>query len=262
MDPRTAEVPVVMVTALDDRESRLLGIEVGADDFITKPIDREELRVRVRSITRLNRYRKIVTERANLNLAHQQLLEAYDATIEGWSRALDLRDKETEEHTLRVTEITLKLAQEFHINDEELIHVRRGALLHDIGKLGVPDGILLKNGPLDDEEWIIMRKHTLHAYDLLSPIAYLKPALEIPVYHHEKWDGSGYPYGLKGEDIPLAARLFAIVDVWDALRSPRPYRPGWEEAKVIEYIQSQSGTHFDPHVVEVFLKMIAPTRHD
>ncbi len=182
-NPITADVPIVMVTALDDRESRLMGIEVGADDFVTKPIDREELRVRVRSITRLNRYRKIVSDRVNLELTNQQLLEAYDATIEGWSRALDLRDKETEEHTLRVTEITLRLAREFGMSEEELVHIRRGALLHDIGKLGVPDGILLKNGPLDDEEWVIMRKHTLHAFDLLSPITYLKPALDIPVFH-------------------------------------------------------------------------------
>jgi putative two-component system response regulator len=256
-NPITADVPIVMVTALDDRESRLMGIEVGADDFVTKPIDREELRVRVRSITRLNRYRKIVSDRVNLELTNQQLLEAYDATIEGWSRALDLRDKETEEHTLRVTEITLRLAREFGMSEEELVHIRRGALLHDIGKLGVPDGILLKNGPLDDEEWVIMRKHTLHAFDLLSPITYLKPALDIPVFHHEKWDGSGYPYGLKGDTIPLAARLFAVVDVWDALRSPRPYRPGWDETKVIEHIKSEAGSHFDPQVVAMFLILIA-----
>lgn len=187
-------------------------------------------------------------QRANLDL-----VLAYDATIEGWSRALDLRDKETEGHTLRVTEMTERLARAAGLSDEELVQVRRGALLHDIGKMGVPDGILLKPGKLTDDEWVIMRKHPQYAYDLLSPIAYLRPALDIPFCHHEKWDGTGYPRGLKGEQIPLAARLFAVVDVWDALRSDRPYRAGWPEGKVLEHIRSLAGTHFDPQAVDVFL---------
>jgi putative nucleotidyltransferase with HDIG domain len=182
-----------------------------------------------------------------------ELSIAYDETIEGWSRALDLRDKETEGHTQRVTETTIKLARLFGLNEEEIIQVRRGALLHDIGKMGVPDGILLKPGPLTDDEWVIMRQHPQFAFDMLSPIYYLKSALDIPYCHREKWDGSGYPRGLEGEEIPLEARIFAVVDVWDALTSDRPYRPAWPEKKVLEHIQSQTGTHFDPQVVEVCL---------
>lgn len=189
----------------------------------------------------------------NLQHSKNELSIAYDETIEGWSRALDLRDKETEGHTQRVTETTIKLARLFGLNEEEIIQVRRGALLHDIGKMGVPDGILLKPGPLTDDEWVIMRQHPQFAFDMLSPIYYLKSALDIPYCHHEKWDGSGYPRGLKGEEIPLEARIFAVVDVWDALTSDRPYRPAWPEKKVLEYIQSQAGIHFDPQVVEVCL---------
>jgi len=142
------------------------------------------------------------------------------------------------------------------VSEVELVHVRRGALLHDMGKLGIPDSILLKPGKLTDEEWVIMRKHPSYAYEMLSPITYLRPALDIPHGHHEKWDGSGYPRGFKGEQIPLAARIFAVVDVWDALCSDRPYRRAWPEEEVREYISSTSGTHFDPRVVEAFLNMI------
>ena len=194
---------------------------------------------------------------ANYQRTNRELFNAYDSTIEGWSHALDLRDKETEGHTLRVTEMTMKLAKMTGTSEAELVNIRRGALLHDIGKMGVPDSILLKPGQLTDEELIVMRKHPIFAFELLSPIAYLRPALDIPYCHHEKWDGSGYPRGLKGEQIPLVARLFAVVDVWDALRSNRPYRKGvWTEEKVIEYIQSQSGTHFDPNAVELFINMM------
>ncbi len=192
----------------------------------------------------------------NLQRSNVELSLAYDATIEGWSHALDLRDKETEGHTLRVTGITLRLAQAMGVGDAELVHLRRGALLHDIGKMGVPDGILRKPGPLTDDEWAIMRQHPQHAHDMLSPISYLRLALDIPYCHHERWDGSGYPRGLKGEQIPLAARLFAVVDVWDALRSDRPYRAAWPEEKVIEHIKAGSGSHFDPKVVEAFLKVM------
>jgi len=189
------------------------------------------------------------------------LLLAYDTTIEGWPRALDLRDKETEGHTLRVTELTIKLAQAAGLDEKELVHVRRGALLHDIGKMGVPDHILLKPGKLTDDEWIIMRKHTTFAYETLSPISYLKPALDIPYCHHEKWDGTGYPRELKGELIPLVARLFAVVDVWDALRSNRPYRQSCSENKMLEYLQSLSGSHFDPKVVELFTILMTREIH-
>jgi PAS domain S-box-containing protein len=191
-----------------------------------------------------------------LQHANLELVLAYDATIEGWSRALDLRDKETEGHTQRVTELTLQLARAMGaFGEAALVHIRRGALLHDIGKMGIPDGILLKAGPLTAEEWAIMRKHPQYAYDMLSPISYLRPALDIPYCHHEKWDGTGYPHGLKGEQIPLAARVFAMVDVWDALRSDRPYRQSWPEAQVLEYIKAQAGKHFDPKVVEAFLRL-------
>jgi HD-GYP domain-containing protein (c-di-GMP phosphodiesterase class II) len=188
--------------------------------------------------------------------SNTQLTLAYDATIEGWSRALDLRDKETEGHTERVTELTLRLAREMGIRGEALVHFYRGALLHDIGKVGVPDSILLKAGPLTEAEWAVMRQHPTYAYEMLSPIAYLRPALDIPYCHHEKWDGAGYPRGLKGEDIPLAARIFAVADVWDALCSNRPYRAGWPRERVRAYIRAEAGRHFDPDVVEVFLRLI------
>lgn len=192
-----------------------------------------------------------------LQRSNTDLALAYDTTIEGWARALDLRDKETEGHSRRVTEMTLGLAMTAGMEHSELVHVRRGALLHDIGKMGIPDAILLKPGKLTDDEWVVMRQHPVYAYELLSPIAHLRPALEIPYCHHEKWDGSGYPRGLKGDQIPLAARLFAIVDVWDALRSDRPYRPAWGLERVREHIAQQSGTHFDPAVVALFLRFIA-----
>lgn len=195
-------------------------------------------------------------QRANLDLAL-----AYDATLEGWSKALELRDRETEGHTQRVTEMTVTLARMAKIPESEIVHVRRGALLHDIGKLGVPDNILLKPSKLNDDEWAIMRKHPVFAYEWLYPIEYLRPCLAIPYSHHERWDGTGYPQGLKGEQIPLAARIFAVVDVWDALRSDRPYRQAWSQEKVLEYIRQQTGTHFDSKVVELFLRMIRETEN-
>lgn len=192
----------------------------------------------------------------NLQVSNTELNLAYEATIEGWSRALDLRDKETEGHTIRVTEKTLELARRMGLSEKELIHIRRGALLHDIGKMGVPDQILLKPDALTEGEWEIMRKHPTYAYELLSPILYLKfAALDIPYCHHEKWDGSGYPRGLKGEQIPLSARIFAVMDIYDALTSDRPYRPGWTKDRVLEYIQSLAGSHLDPDVVREFLKL-------
>lgn len=191
----------------------------------------------------------------NLKRSNMEIILAYDTTIEGWSRALDMRDKETEGHSQRVTDLTLRIAHESGIKEEELIHIKRGALLHDIGKMGIPDSILLKPGKLTDEEWTIMRLHPVYARDLLYPIEYLRPAIDIPYCHHERWDGTGYPRGLKGEDIPLAGRIFAVVDVWDALCSDRPYRPAWPKDKVYEHIKASLGTHFDPKVVEIFLKM-------
>lgn len=372
-DPRLAEVPVIMITALDDRDSRLQGIEAGADDFISKPFDRTELRARVRTVTQLNRYRRLLAERAKVerlatlspdgilvveeegtvlmsNTAmasllgtkdgelvgqslwkfigpehherctscfkdvmgkelvsvlvetefrrlngtsfpaevaagycrwderrsvelvvrdvtdrkraeaeilslNDELLEAYDATLEGWVRALDLRDKETEGHTRRVTDMTVRLARAMGVGQEQTVHIRRGALLHDMGKIGVADSILLKEGPLTDDEWEIMRKHPTFAYEMLAPISFLQPALDVPHYHHERWDGSGYPEGIKGKEIPQAARIFAVVDVWDALRSDRPYRKGWPDERVRDYVAERAGTDFDPDVVAAFLQL-------
>ncbi len=373
-DPLLAEIVIIMVTALDDRQSRMLGIEAGADDFISKPFDRGELRARVRTITRLNRYRRLhaerikferlielspdgvliidaesrvqlanpalrrllcenqiddligrsflsfvapefaehcvgclralfdgsgqavrvetvlkrcnggrvpveinagfctfdgqpaaqvllrdITERkqaeAQIRLLHGELLQAYDATLEGWSHVLDLRDRETEGHSRRVTTMTVRLAEALGIEGDELIHIRRGALLHDIGKMGIPDRILLKPGALTPEEWTIMRLHPVYAYEWLSDIAFLRPALDIPHCHHERWDGSGYPRGLRGEEIPLAARLFAVADTWDAICSDRPYRAGRAPEQARQIIASLAGNQLDPRVVQLFLEI-------
>lgn len=190
----------------------------------------------------------------NLERSNQELEAAYDATIEGWARALELRDQETEGHSERVVHMTVLLAEIMGIHGDDMVHIRRGALLHDIGKMAIPDDILLKPGPLTSEEWDVMRRHPSYAYEMLYPVKYLRPALEIPYSHHEKFNGTGYPQKLKGERIPLPARIFAIVDVWDALRSNRPYRMAWAEEKALSYIIEQRGVHFDPQVVEAFVQ--------
>ena len=194
---------------------------------------------------------------SDLQRSHVELSLAYDDTIEGWARALDLRDKETEGHTQHVADLTLRLAHALGVGDSELVHLRRGALLHDIGKMGIPDGILLKPGPLTEAEWAIMRQHPEYAHQMLAPIAQLHLALDIPYCHHENWDGSGYPRGLKGEAIPLAARLFAVVDVWDALTSDRLYRAAWSPAQARAYLREQAGKLFEPRIVEMFLALMA-----
>jgi len=191
--------------------------------------------------------------------AYQGLIEAYDQTLSGWVQALELRDAETKGHSERVTRLTLKLARLMEISEDKLIHIKRGALLHDIGKMAIPDNILLKPGKLTPEEWEIMKQHPLYAQQMLDGIAYLTPALDIPLYHHEKWDGTGYPYGLMGEDIPLSARIFAIVDVFDALTSKRPYHEPIPKKEAITYIKQQKGQHFDPQVVEIFLSVMSDT---
>jgi PAS domain S-box-containing protein len=192
----------------------------------------------------------------NLEQTNADLTQAYDTTLEGWARALELRDRDTGEHTKRLVELTLALARRMGFDEDQITHLRRGALLHDIGKMGIPDGILTKPGPLNEAEWEIMRKHPVYAYELLSGISYLKPSLDIPHLHHERWDGSGYPYGLKGEQIPLAARIFAVADVWDALSSDRPYRLAWPRPQVESYLREQSGVQFDPQVVQVFFEYL------
>ncbi|HEX5810242.1 MAG TPA: HD domain-containing phosphohydrolase [Anaerolineales bacterium] len=207
-----------------------------------------------------------ITERKQsqvaLQKAHEALQDAYDMTIEGWVLALDLRDRETEGHTQRVTSMALELAPKLGCSSEELVHIRRGALLHDMGKMGIPDEILQKPGPLTATEWEIMRRHPLYAYQMLSPISYLDRALIIPYYHHERWDGSGYPHGLAGPDIPLFARLFAVVDVWDALSSDRPYRKRLPPEEVITYLETEAGRLFDPDVVERFLPLVRGYKQD
>lgn len=255
--PAIAEIPIIMLTALDDKKSLMSGLESGADDYLTKPYDRYELLARLMGITRLNRYRKLVDERTHTVETHAQLLAAYEATIDGWSRALDLRDRETEGHSQRVGQLTVQLAIIAGLSQSDITHIRRGALLHDIGKLAIPDSILFKPDALNEEEWIWMKKHPQYANEMLSSIEYLKPAMDIPYCHHEKWDGTGYPRGLKGDAIPFAARLFAVVDVWDALTSDRPYRPAWTQQKALEYIQNESGKHFEPIAVNLFRKMMS-----
>lgn len=209
----------------------------------------------------------VLSSEVSLAIANAQLYEkarqavtdisqAYNATLEGWSRMLDMRDHVTEEHTHRVTELTVALAQRMRFPDSELGHLRRGALLHDIGKMGIPDSILQKPGALSNEERAIMQTHPEKAYQILSRIEYLLPAVDIPYCHHEKWDGTGYPRGLRGEQIPLSARLFAVVDVFDALTSDRPYRNAWKKEKALSYIREQSGKHFFPDVVKVFCEMV------
>ena len=189
----------------------------------------------------------------NLTVANEELIKAYDATIEGWAHALDLRDEETQDHSLRATEITLAMARKLGIAKQDLVHIRRGAILHDVGKMGIPDAILFKPGKLTDDEWNVMRKHPEFAYQMLSHVEYLRPALAIPYCHHEKWDGTGYPRGLSGADIPLEARIFAVVDVYDALTSNRPYRVAWSRAQAVNHIVELSGKHFDPDIVELFV---------
>ncbi|HEY9077292.1 MAG TPA: HD domain-containing phosphohydrolase [Anaerolineaceae bacterium] len=191
-----------------------------------------------------------------LSIKNKELTNAYDATLEGWAHALDIRHKESVDHSRRVTDLSIKLAIAAGFSGESLEHIRRGALLHDIGKLAIPDHILLKPGKLTPEERMIIQQHPVYAFDWLSPIEYLKPALDIPYCHHEKWDGSGYPRALSRNEIPLAARIFAIVDVWDALRSERPYRAAWQVEKVMEYILSENGKHFDPSVVDLFMDTV------
>lgn len=192
----------------------------------------------------------------SVEAAARELRTAYDATLEGWSRALEMRDEETAGHTERVAELAVELGRALGLPRERLGDLKRGALLHDIGKMAVPDSILRKSDKLTEAEWETMRKHPEYAHSLLSNIGYLAPALEVPYCHHERWNGSGYPRGLKGAEIPLAARIFAVVDVYDALTSDRPYRPGWTQEAALEHIRSRAGIDFDPAVVDAFVRRV------
>ncbi|NOT06491.1 MAG: PAS domain S-box protein [Anaerolineales bacterium] len=233
------------------KDGHFVWLETSARPILDRKTDSiSEIQTASRDITERKKAEKALQD------AHNNLQESYQRTIEGWVRALDLRDRETEGHTQRVTELTLKVAKTLGFSEEELIHLRRGALLHDMGKMAIPDQILQKPGPLNELEWEKMRRHPMYAYDMLSPIAYLLPSLDIPFCHHERWDGSGYPRGLKGEEIPLVARLFAIVDVWDALSSDRPYRKKMPRREVIAYLREKSAILFDPKLVDIFLSVI------
>lgn len=204
-------------------------------------------------LQRINR--ELEKTNVKLEVANEQLTIAYEDTLKGLGHALELRDKETEGHTQRVTKLTERLARVMGIAQDQLMHIRYGALLHDIGKIGIPDHILRKRGKLTEDERARIEQHPKYAYDLLRSIDFLRPALDIPYCHHEKWDGSGYPLGLKGEEIPFEARIFAVIDVYDALTSDRPYHKALSHAEVCEIIKADAGKHFDPDVVEAFLKM-------
>ena len=193
----------------------------------------------------------------DLQKSQRELEAAYELTLWGWAKAVELRDQETAGHTERVTALTLRLAKALGVPEEDLDDLRRGAILHDVGKIAIPDSILLKPGPLTEEEWAVMKLHPVYAYEWLSGIPFLKKALEVPYAHHERWDGSGYPRGLKGLEIPLSARIFAVADVYDALTSDRPYRKAWPKEKALAYIREEAGKQFDPEVVEAFLKLMA-----
>ena len=244
------DVTVTVEYRVRHKNSEYVWIETTARLFFDETNGRREFQASSRNITE----RKEAEEA--LQRAHADLQEAYDKTIEGWVHALDLRDRETEGHTQRVTQMTVRLAQALGLSEDEIMHIRRGALLHDMGKMGIPDEILQKPGPLTDDEWVIMRKHPGMAYQMLSQIRYLKDAIIIPYYHHERWDGSGYPHKLKEEEIPLHARLFAVVDVWDALSSDRPYRKKMPHKEVVDYLKGEAGHLFDPQVIEKFLPLI------
>ncbi len=226
-------------------------VAAGNLDVSVTPIGNDEITTLAESFNEM--VSSLQRSESELIRAHDETIQAYDRTIEGWCKALELRDNVTEGHTQRVTDLTILIALEMGITEDELVHIRRGALMHDIGKMAIPDSILKKPAALSDEEWLEMRKHPKYAFDMLSQISYLAPSLAIPYCHHEKWDGSGYPRGISGNDIPLEARIFAVADVWDALRSDRPYREAVPEQTVLKYIEENKEKHFDPRVVDAFL---------
>ena len=255
------DLPFIIVSGSMGEDLAVAAMRAGAADYLVKgklarliPIVGREL---ADARERRARHGAEQALRDREQEAVLELAAAYESTLEGWARALDLRDRETEGHSRRVTDLTVRLARLMGISEADCVHIRRGALLHDIGKMGIPDSILLKPSPLIPEEWDIMRRHPAYAHKLLAPVEYLRPALDIPYCHHEKWDGTGYPRGLKGEEIPLAARMFAAVDIWDAVRSDRPYRRAWPDQQAREYLASLAGAHLDPKVSGLFLELLA-----
>lgn len=258
---KTASLPVIFVSAIySDEYHHRRGYDAGAVDFLSKPFVPEILLSKVNVFIKLyeqhlqletwNQYLEcVVAERT------EELSQSYDETLLGWAKTLELRERETAGHSRRVVTLTLRFAEQMGIAADDRLHIYRGALLHDIGKMGVPDSILLKPGPLSPDEWKIMRQHPLYAYNLLGHIKFLQPAIDIPYCHHEHWDGSGYPRGLDGDRIPLAARIFALADVWDALTSDRPYRSAISVDDVVAYLRQQAGILFDPSLVEPFIAL-------
>jgi putative nucleotidyltransferase with HDIG domain len=246
-------LPVVILADPGEADFALQAIRLGASEYVVRhPAYLAYLPAILEKCYNQARRERLMLD---LRTANASLEIAYDSTLDGWARALELRDHETEGHSRRVTDLTLRLVEAMGFDLEQMAHIRRGALLHDIGKMAVPDAIVRKPGPLTADEWVQMRRHPTYAYDLLSPISFLEPALAIPWCHHERWDGLGYPRGLAGEAIPLEARLFAVVDVWDAVTSPRPYRPALSQAEALAIIDRDAGSHFDPGAVALFLRL-------
>ena len=260
LDPLLAEVPIIMVAGMEHRESCLTGLEAGADDVLFKPVNMLEMRARVKNIVRLNRYRKLVNERTTNERVRLERETAFDAALEGWARALELRGVEPVGHIHRVTRMTLRLARELNFSEGALKTMHWGALLHDSGKCGLSDQILAKGRgwTLSGKEHEALRKHPEYAYDLFCSTPSLHAVVEIPYCHHERWDGTGYPRGLKGEEIPLAARIFAVADAWDILTSAPPCGKGWTKGFARAQIAGQAGKRFDPTVVAAFEKILTP----
>ncbi|MCX6056437.1 MAG: response regulator [Chloroflexi bacterium] len=241
------EIPVIVTTGQGNEEAAVEIFKLGFTDYIVKHSGYLlRLPVVIENLHHLSLLQK----------SEKMLLQAYDATLLGWANFLDLRDKQTEGHTLRVLDWTMRAGQKFGLNEREMVELRRGVLLHDIGKVGVPDQILNKPGPLTEDEWLIMKKHTDYASQMLAPILFLKEALNIPYCHHEKWDGSGYPRGLKGKEIPFVARLFAIFDAYDAITSERPYKKARSKEEAIAILQKDAGSHFDPEIMDTCIKIL------
>lgn len=267
-DPSTAITPILHLSAHFVRgRDRVRGLDIGADAYLAQPVEPDELVATARALIRIKVAEEALRQsrdelEVKVRLRTADIERSYDATIDALVRALELRHHETEGHSRRVVELTLRLAEALGIGGESLIHIRRGALLHDIGKIGVPDRVLLKPGPLDASEWAIMKQHPTHAMTMLGSIDFLRRSMEIPFSHHEKWDGSGYPCGLKGEEIPLSARIFAIVDIWDALAHDRVYRKSWSPERIREHLESLAGTHLDPNLVPTFLSLMPGTGRD
>lgn len=254
LNAATNDIPVIFLSALNELDDKIRAFSSGGVDYITKPFQVEEVLARVKTHIRLHE----LTRRLEYKVYERtrELERAYDTTISGWARALELRDSETKGHSERVVSLADQLARNMGFDEKDLMHIRRGAMLHDIGKMAIPDSILFKPGPLTAEEMDTMRQHPLYAYELLKDVDFLMPAMDIPRFHHERWDGSGYNAGLKGKEIPLTARIFAVIDVWDALTSKRPYREAWSPAAANNYLNEQAGIAFDPEVVAQFIKMI------